>query len=92
MADLLVGTVVNVALVGMLAPYVRIGQTSVSHGLLGRMRHAYNALPSRLMFHTSNDFDFFPCQRILINNSSVDIFSSTSAALMFLKSFFVQCI
>ncbi|KAK4837076.1 hypothetical protein QYF36_002636 [Acer negundo] len=33
--DLLVGLVVNVALVGMLAPYVRIGQPSVSKGFLG---------------------------------------------------------
>ncbi|KAK2657762.1 hypothetical protein Ddye_010814 [Dipteronia dyeriana] len=45
-ADLLVGLVVNVALVGMLAPYVRIGQPSVSKGFLGRMQRAYGALPS----------------------------------------------
>uniref|UniRef100_A0A803QGR4 RNase H type-1 domain-containing protein n=1 Tax=Cannabis sativa TaxID=3483 RepID=A0A803QGR4_CANSA len=45
-ADLLVGTVVNVVLVGMLAPYVRIGQPNVSKGLLGRLQHAYGALPS----------------------------------------------
>ncbi|KAJ4837883.1 hypothetical protein Tsubulata_043902 [Turnera subulata] len=45
-ADLLVGVVVNVALVGMLAPYVRIGQPSVSKGFLGRLQHAYAALPS----------------------------------------------
>ncbi|XP_010505383.1 PREDICTED: protein RETICULATA, chloroplastic [Camelina sativa] len=45
-ADLLVGTVVNVALVGMLAPYVRLGQPSASAGFLGRMAFAYNALPS----------------------------------------------
>ncbi|XP_044511211.1 protein RETICULATA, chloroplastic [Mangifera indica] len=45
-ADLLVGVVVNVALVGMLAPYVRIGQPSVSKGLLGRLQQAYGALPS----------------------------------------------
>ncbi|KAF2288621.1 hypothetical protein GH714_009491 [Hevea brasiliensis] len=45
-ADLLVGVVVNVALVGMLAPYVRIGQPSVSKGLFGRLLHAYGALPS----------------------------------------------
>lgn len=47
-ADLLVGTVVNVALVGMLAPYARIGQPSISKGFLGRMQLAYGALPSRL--------------------------------------------
>ncbi|KAI3878109.1 hypothetical protein MKX03_007365 [Papaver bracteatum] len=45
-ADLLVGVVVNIALVGMLAPYVRFGQGSASQGLLGRMQHAYAALPS----------------------------------------------
>ncbi|KAK7829350.1 protein RETICULATA, chloroplastic [Quercus suber] len=45
-ADLLVGVVVNVALVGMLAPYARIGGPSVSKGFLGRMQHAYGALPS----------------------------------------------
>ncbi|KAI9115965.1 hypothetical protein K1719_012895 [Acacia pycnantha] len=45
-ADLLVGTVVNVALVGMLAPYARIGRPSISKGLLGRTQQAYAALPS----------------------------------------------
>lgn len=47
-ADLLVGVVVNIALVGMLAPYARIGQPSISKGFLGRIQNAYNALPSRL--------------------------------------------
>ncbi|CAF2094880.1 unnamed protein product [Brassica napus] len=45
-ADLLVGVVVNVALVGMLAPFVRFGQPSASSGFLGPMLNAYNALPS----------------------------------------------
>ncbi|XP_073297950.1 protein RETICULATA, chloroplastic-like [Primulina huaijiensis] len=45
-ADLLVGVVVNVALVGMLAPYARIGSPSVSQGYLSRMKRAYGALPS----------------------------------------------
>uniref|UniRef100_A0A5B6YW01 Uncharacterized protein n=1 Tax=Davidia involucrata TaxID=16924 RepID=A0A5B6YW01_DAVIN len=45
-ADLLVGVVVNIALVGMLAPYARIGKPSISKGFLGRMQHAYAALPS----------------------------------------------
>ncbi|KAF5750905.1 hypothetical protein HS088_TW03G01245 [Tripterygium wilfordii] len=45
-ADLLVGVVVNIALVGMLAPYARIGQPTVSKGFLGRLQHAYGALPS----------------------------------------------
>lgn len=47
LADLLVGDVFNVALVGMLAPYAQIGHRSVSKGILGKMKHAYNALPSR---------------------------------------------
>lgn len=46
LADLLVGLVVNVALVGMLAPYARIGKPSISSGFLGRMQKAYAALPS----------------------------------------------
>lgn len=55
-ADLLVGVVVNVALVGMLAPYVRFGQTSTSNSLLGRVARAYGALPSRY------DFGIHVCQ------------------------------
>ncbi|XP_073273030.1 protein RETICULATA-RELATED 1, chloroplastic-like [Primulina huaijiensis] len=45
-ADLLVGIVVDIALVGMLAPYARIGKRSISSGFLGRMRHVCGALPS----------------------------------------------
>ncbi|CAL5192224.1 unnamed protein product [Lathyrus oleraceus] len=45
-ADLLVGLVVNVALVGMLAPYARIGKPSISKGFIGSMQKAYAALPS----------------------------------------------
>ncbi|XP_031104048.1 protein RETICULATA, chloroplastic [Ipomoea triloba] len=45
-ADMLVGVVVNVALVGLLAPYARIGQPSASQGFLGRLQRAYGALPS----------------------------------------------
>ncbi|KAJ7961361.1 Protein RETICULATA chloroplastic [Quillaja saponaria] len=45
-ADLLVGLVVNVALVGMLAPYARIGKPSLSKGFLGKIQHAYSSLPS----------------------------------------------
>uniref|UniRef100_M8BXP0 Uncharacterized protein n=1 Tax=Aegilops tauschii TaxID=37682 RepID=M8BXP0_AEGTA len=52
-ADMLVGVVVNVALVGMLAPYARFRGGSASAGILGRVRHAYDALPSRL-------FVFYP--------------------------------
>ncbi|KAK4359264.1 hypothetical protein RND71_021493 [Anisodus tanguticus] len=46
-ADMLVGVAVNVALVGLLAPYARIGQPSVSQGFVGRFQRAYGALPSR---------------------------------------------
>ncbi|KAI3450659.1 hypothetical protein Pfo_007324 [Paulownia fortunei] len=45
-ADLLVGVVVDIALVGMLAPYARIRKQSVSSGFLGRLQHACGALPS----------------------------------------------
>ncbi|KAL2239363.1 protein RETICULATA-RELATED 1, chloroplastic [Sesamum indicum] len=45
-ADLLVGIVVDIALVGMLAPYARIGKQSVSSGFLGRLNHVCGALPS----------------------------------------------
>ncbi|GAA0156613.1 hypothetical protein LIER_14067 [Lithospermum erythrorhizon] len=45
-ADLLVGIVVDIALVGMLAPYVRIGKQSVSGGLFGRFNQACSSLPS----------------------------------------------
>ncbi|KAM3217194.1 protein RETICULATA, chloroplastic [Capsicum annuum] len=45
-ADMLVGVAVNVALVGLLAPYARIGQPSVSQGFVGRFQRAYGALPS----------------------------------------------
>uniref|UniRef100_A0A0V0IDA0 Putative ovule protein n=1 Tax=Solanum chacoense TaxID=4108 RepID=A0A0V0IDA0_SOLCH len=45
-ADLLVGIVVDIALVGMLAPYVRIGKQSISSSSFGRFRHACGALPS----------------------------------------------
>ncbi|KAL5973473.1 hypothetical protein ACLOJK_030124 [Asimina triloba] len=53
-ADLLVGVVVNVALVGLLAPYARIGQPSASKGLLGQLQRAYGALPSRLKGQAAN--------------------------------------
>ncbi|KAK9690135.1 hypothetical protein RND81_09G107200 [Saponaria officinalis] len=46
LADLLVGIVVNVALVGMLAPYARIGQRSVPKGFLGGFSRACRDLPS----------------------------------------------
>lgn len=45
-ADLLVGVVVDIALVGMLAPYARIGKRSISSSSFGRIKHAIGALPS----------------------------------------------
>ncbi|XP_052173882.1 protein RETICULATA-RELATED 1, chloroplastic [Diospyros lotus] len=45
-ADLLVGVVVDIALVGMLAPYARIGKPAISSGLFGQIKHACGALPS----------------------------------------------
>lgn len=54
-ADLLVGVVVDIALVGMLAPYARIGKPSVSGGLFGRMQHVVGALPSRSIYIVSLD-------------------------------------
>ena len=47
LADLLVGVVVDIALVGMLAPYARFGRPSASRGLFGHLQHACAALPSR---------------------------------------------
>ncbi|KAL6146079.1 hypothetical protein ACLB2K_056762 [Fragaria x ananassa] len=63
-ADLLVGVVVNVALVGMLAPYARIGQLSLSKGFLGRMQHAYGALPSSVFEAERSGFGYSVKQRI----------------------------
>lgn len=46
-ADLLVGIVVDIALVGMLAPYARIGKRSVaSGGLFSGLKNSVAALPS----------------------------------------------
>nr|CAN73121.1 hypothetical protein VITISV_031174 [Vitis vinifera] len=50
-ADLLVGVVVDIALVGMLAPYTRFGQPSISRGLVGRIQHACAALPKKKVRH-----------------------------------------
>jgi hypothetical protein len=46
-ADLLVGVVVDIALVGLLAPFVRFGKPSSSTGLLGRFNRMAVSLPSR---------------------------------------------
>ncbi|CAD6220555.1 unnamed protein product [Miscanthus lutarioriparius] len=63
-ADMLVGVVVNVALVGMLAPYARFGSRSASEGLLGRVRHAYDALPSSVFEAERPGYKFSVQQRI----------------------------
>lgn len=63
-ADLLVGVVVNVALVGMLAPYARIGKVSASQGLFGRMQRAYGALPSSVFEAERPGCSFTVKQRI----------------------------
>lgn len=63
-ADMLVGVVVNVALVGMLAPYARFGGRSASEGLLGRVRHAYDALPSSVFEAARPGCQFSVQQRI----------------------------
>ena len=70
---MLVGVVINVALVGMLAPYVRFSGGSGSEGLLGRVRYAYDALPNLLCFaygwwYTSNNF-FYLCR--IIHGASI---------------------
>ncbi|XP_068644040.1 protein RETICULATA, chloroplastic-like [Aristolochia californica] len=46
LADLLVGVVVNVALVGLLAPYARFGQPIAPKGFFGHIQHTCGALPS----------------------------------------------
>ncbi|KAH7514514.1 hypothetical protein FEM48_Zijuj11G0097400 [Ziziphus jujuba var. spinosa] len=63
-ADLLVGVAVNVALVGMLAPYARIGKPALSNGLLGRIQHACGALPSSVFEAEGSGYRFSIQQRI----------------------------
>ena len=46
-ADLLVSVAVDIALVGLLAPYVRIEKPSASTGLFGRFSRMAGSLPSR---------------------------------------------
>lgn len=72
-ADLLVGVVVNVALVGMLAPYARIGQPSASQGVFGRMLRAYGALPSRFLLYATL------CKEIFLKSSVLLIFMAFTA-------------
>lgn len=68
-ADLLVGIVVDIALVGMLAPYARIGKRSVaSGGLFSGLKNSVAALPSRLLTFP------YPMQRLgCLMKSNVNI-------------------
>ncbi|KAM7257430.1 hypothetical protein ACFE04_013171 [Oxalis oulophora] len=65
LADLLVGVVVDIALVGLLAPYARIGkQQSVSRGFFGKIQHACAALPSSVFEAERPGCSFSANQRI----------------------------
>lgn len=63
-ADLLVGIVVDIALVGMLAPYARIGKRSISSGFLGRVQNVCGALPSSVFEAERPGIKFSSQQRI----------------------------
>ncbi|KQJ83665.1 hypothetical protein BRADI_5g16140v3 [Brachypodium distachyon] len=63
-ADILIGVVVDIALVGMLAPYVRFGKSSTSTGLLGRFNRMAGALPSSVFEAERPDCRFTVQQRI----------------------------
>ncbi|KAB2050414.1 hypothetical protein ES319_A13G244100v1 [Gossypium barbadense] len=77
LADVLVGLVIDVALVGMLAPYARFSQPSApSRGLFGSLQQACSALPSRSSFHSNN-----LCPTTLISwfiKSIIELFCSCS--------------
>ncbi|MED6180632.1 retention in endoplasmic reticulum protein 1 [Stylosanthes scabra] len=63
-ADVLVGDVVDIALVTLLAPYARIGKPSVSKGLLGSIQRACAALPSSVFEAQRPGSKFTVMQRI----------------------------
>ncbi|KAM4096573.1 hypothetical protein ACJW30_08G115000 [Castanea mollissima] len=63
-ADLLVGVVVDFALVGLLAPYARFGQPSMSRGLFGSFNRACAALPSSVFEAERPGCSFSAKQRI----------------------------
>ncbi|KAL6954780.1 retention in endoplasmic reticulum protein 1 [Sarracenia purpurea var. burkii] len=63
-ADLLVGVVVDIALVAMLAPYTRIGKPSTSSGFFGRIKHSCEALPSSVFEAERPGCKFSTKQRI----------------------------
>ncbi|RDY08012.1 Protein RETICULATA-RELATED 1, chloroplastic, partial [Mucuna pruriens] len=63
-ADLLVGVVVDIALVGLLAPYARIGTPSRAKGLLGQIQHVCAALPSSVFEAQRPGCKFSAMQRV----------------------------
>ncbi|PPR89410.1 hypothetical protein GOBAR_AA31270 [Gossypium barbadense] len=65
LADVLVGLVIDVALVGMLAPYARFSQPSApSRGLFGSLQQACSALPSSVFEAERPGCTFSAKQRI----------------------------
>lgn len=50
LSDLSVGIVLDVALVGLLAPFVQFGAVSTASGTRARLSRAIQALPSRYEF------------------------------------------
>lgn len=63
-ADLLVGVVVNIALVGLLAPYVRLGKPPSSSGIFGSISRACDSLPSSVFEAERPGCKFSSKQRI----------------------------
>ncbi|XP_078446684.1 protein RETICULATA, chloroplastic-like [Wolffia australiana] len=63
-ADSLVGIVVNVALVGLLAPYARIGRPSSSSGFFPSVARYYDALPSSVFEAERSGYPFSIQQRL----------------------------
>lgn len=53
LSDLLVGVVLDAALVGLLAPYVQFGARPSGKGVVGALSRAIQALPSRSALHSS---------------------------------------
>ncbi|CAA7401767.1 unnamed protein product [Spirodela intermedia] len=63
-ADLLVGVVVDIALVSMLAPYARIGKVSASKGFLAGAARVCGALPSSVFEAERPGCKFSKAQRL----------------------------
>ncbi|GJY06589.1 reticulata-related protein 1, chloroplastic [Tanacetum coccineum] len=88
-ADLLVGIVVDVALVGMLAPYARIGKRSLgSGGLFTGLKNSFAALPCSfflfiLDFHIN--LNHVGCAVSLNSKDQGELFQRSSGLLHFLQ-------